>query len=289
MLVSSLNKITNLNMLLKYSDAVMAGCDDTSILNEQNYTIDDLLFIQNEVHKANKCFILKLNCMLHEDKIMDFKNFISNFNDVDYYYVSDLGAAEILSSLGLKDKIIYDPVTMICNSLDAKIYKNCANILGLSHEITLEDANIISEAIDNNAFYKVFGYHLMCFSKRKLISLYLEENKLTKLGDIYYLNEEKREDYYPIIERNYGTLILRSHVINLMKEIQSIKPKYLFVETTLIDSDKLEVVLDLYSKLINHEISIEDALNKYNELELLTSDGFTYTDSVYLKEEMKNV
>lgn len=290
MIVTSLNKIANLNMILSYSDAVMAGSNATSVLNETSFTKEELIKIKDFVHSKNKLFFLKVNGLLHENQIEDYKEFITAFLDADGFYASDLGVVLILNELGLKDRIIFDPQTLICNSLDAKIYlEESPYGIGLSQEIPLCDIEKISNCVEHKIFYKIFGYHPMCFSKRKLISLYLEENRLTKKTGIYYLKEEKREDFYPIIENEYGTIILRSHVVNLLRHLKTLKVAFLFVETFLIAEDKILEVLKLINKVMNNQMTADAACDAYDKLGIPTSEGFTYHDSVYLKEEMKNV
>lgn len=290
MLVTSLNKLHNLETIIRYSEAVMAGNDSFSLLNETNFSITELKEIQKTVQENNKKFILKLNLLLHESKIEYIKEIIAEFSLVDAYYVQDLGVVEILTALGYKEKIIYDPGTMICNSLDAAIYKDIAPYgIGLSAEIPLDDVEKIIDKTNAAIFYKVFGYHSMCYSKRHLISLFLEENKLHKHERQYYLKEEKRPDFLPVIEREYGTIILRSHVIHLLQEIFHLDLKFMFIETFLLTDEQIAIILEMYYDVIRGIRTLVEVEHIYEELNIPTSDGFSYEDSIYLKEELNNV
>lgn len=292
MIVTSLNEIKNLEEILINTDALMAGCDLFSTINYESFTKDELKFIMNACHMHNKKFVLKLNLMLHEPMINEFRSFVLEFLNADLFYVTDLGALNILKELTNMEKIIYDPNTLICNHLDALIYSNDSKLtIGLSEEITLNDVNKIASYVNENIFYKIFGYQQMSFSKRHLVSLYLEENKINSRNKkgIYYLKEETRNELYPVLEREYGTIIFRSYVLNLLKELKNINARYLFIETFLLNSEQIKAILKCIKGILNNEIACDKALGIIKELGLQSEDGFLYNDTVYIKVGDTNV
>ncbi len=292
MIVTSLNELNNLEEILINTDALMAGCDLFSTINYQSFTKDELKSILNSCHNHNKKFVLKLNLMLHEPMIEEFRSFVLEFLDADLFYVTDLGALNILKELNLEDKIIYDPNTLICNHLDALIYSDNAKLtIGLSEEITLNDVNKIASYVNKNIFYKIFGYQQMSFSKRHLVSLYLEENNIVTKNPkgIYYLKEETRNELYPVLEREYGTIIFRSYVLNLLKELKNINARYLFVESFLLNNKQITTVLKCVKAILSDEMTNEEALRIIKELDLQSEDGFLYNDTVYIKVGDTNV
>ena len=292
MIVTSLNELKDLEEILIDTDALMAGCDLFSTINFQSFTRDELKFIMDTCHKHNKKFALKLNLMLHEPMVISFKSFVLEFLDADLFYVTDLGALNILKELDLTNKTIYDPNTLICNHLDALIYSDNSKLtIGLCEEITLSDVNTISSYVNGNIFYKVFGYQQMSFSKRHLVSLYLEENNIGTKNQkgIYYLKEETRNELYPVLEREYGTIIFRSYIINLIKELKNINARYLFIESFLLNSEEVKTALKCIKGILNNEMSSEEALEIINKFNLSTDDGFIYNDTVYIKAGDSNV
>ena len=104
--------------------------------------------------------------------------FIDKYQNLcDYFYITDLGIGNLMITKKCQNKVIFDPKTMICNSLDLNIYNSLGfEALGLSSEITKEDILSIYDKTKANIFYQIFGYRLMFYSKRNLISLYEKKN-----------------------------------------------------------------------------------------------------------------
>ena len=74
------------------------------------------------------------------------------------FYITDLGLAHLLKRLGYIQQVIYDPVTMITNHLDAKEYYSYGFLaLGLSNEIPIADVNQIIESSKIRSFYQVLA------------------------------------------------------------------------------------------------------------------------------------
>ena len=190
--------------------------------------------------------------------------------------------------MGLSNKIIYNPETMITNYLDLGLLNECHfDAYQLSSEITLNDIKYAYEKTNAPLIYYGFGHKIMFYSKRKLLSLY--ENKTgIKMPKEGYLKEVTREDYMPVSENLNGTYILRSYVISLLDELDNLDYlKYLYLDSNFVEFDKYTEVLKLFNKLNKKEINKEEALLKLNELKLNIQDGFKNNDTVYLKEELK--
>ena len=215
--------------------------------------------------------------------------FIDKYQNLcDYFYITDLGIGNLMITKKCQNKVIFDPKTMICNSLDLSIYNSLGfEALGLSSEITKEDILSIYDKTKANIFYQIFGYRLMFYSKRNLISLYEKKNNATYPHEAY-LKEATRNDYFPILENENGTLIYRSYLISYMEYLDEIKDlKYGFIESYLLDLDKLEIITKTFKGLLNKEITIDMARLNILKLDLHIEDGFMFKDSVYEKKELK--
>jgi putative protease len=247
----------------------------------------DIVEAINLCERFNIKPILKLDAMIHEYMLDDFKEVILKYKDYNVlFYITDLGAAKILIDLDLVNKTIFNPYTLITNYLDAKIYSNFGfDAIAMSLEITVNDVIKTLEKTNINLFYQVFGHQLMFHSKRMLVSLYEEKENLNIKRDNMYLIEEKRNDEYPLLETNLGTYIYRSYQLSLIKHIKDLNLKYAYFESRFINFDIYVEVLKIYNKYINNEINLDDALSLISSLDLNIEDGFTYKDSVYQKEE----
>lgn len=231
--------------------------------------------------------ILKMDGMIHEYMLEKFKNLILEYKSFDcLFYITDLGAAKILIDLGLVERTIFNPNTLITNYLDAKLYANYGfDAISMSLEVTINDVIKTIELTKVNMFYLVFGHQLMFHSKRMLVSLYEKKENLDIKRDNMYLIEEKRKDKYPLLETNLGTYIYRSYQLSLIKHIKELNLKYAYFESRFIEFDTYLKVLKIYNKYLNDEINLDEAVNYISTLELNIEDGFTYKDSVYQKEE----
>ncbi|MDE6584716.1 MAG: U32 family peptidase, partial [Anaeroplasmataceae bacterium] len=203
------------------------------------------------------------------------------------FYITDIGLGHLLKGLGLIERTIFDPKTMITNHLDAEIYASYGfHALGISNEITLKDYKAILEKTNIKAFYQVFGYRLMFTSRRKLVSLYSEKIQKSIALDNLSIEEATRlrEERYPIYEDQYGTKIYRNHLICLLKEIIDLPMEYAFLDDMLISSDIFKEIISLFHSAIERR-DISSLLERLDQLKLPISDGFSYKDSVYMKEE----
>lgn len=231
--------------------------------------------------------ILKLDAMIHEYMLDSFKETIIKYMNYQVlFYITDLGAAKILIDLGLVDRTIFNPYTLITNHLDAKVYNDLGfNAISMSLEITVNDVIKTINCGINNLFYQVFGHHLMFHSKRMLVSLYEKKENLTIKKDNMHLIEEKRSDKYPLLENKLGTYIYRSYQVSLIKHIKELDLKYAYFESRFIEFDTYINVLNVYNDYLKDKITLDEAINKLSSLDLHIEDGFTYKDSVYQKEE----
>ncbi|MDE5546493.1 MAG: U32 family peptidase, partial [Anaeroplasmataceae bacterium] len=201
------------------------------------------------------------------------------------YYITDLGLAHILKEFGLIGRTIYDPITMITNSLDAREFMEYGfKAIGLSNEITLKDTKQIIEKTGINAFMQVFGYRLMLSTRRTLISLYQEKIQTKFQMEHLKIEEATRLDSYPIVETKKGTKIYRSYLISLLNEIDDFPLEYAYLESFGLDENIFREVLKLYYEVKSGK-NKEEALAALDSLNLSIEEGFSYQDSVYMKEE----
>ncbi|MBQ9900130.1 MAG: U32 family peptidase [Acholeplasmatales bacterium] len=284
-IISAIYSNDELNNLISYADGFILMLKPFSVCYKEDINLDLALDL---IKKNNKKAILGINKIHHPSDILEIKEFLKKYNSDVYYYVSDLGVCNILIEMGLSNKIIYNPETMITNYLDLGLLNECHfDAYQLSSEITLNDIKYAYEKTNAPLIYYGFGHKIMFYSKRKLLSLY--ENKTgIKMPKEGYLKEVTREDYMPVSENSNGTYILRSYVISLLDELDNLDYlKYLYLDSNFVEFGKYIEVLKLFNELNKKEINKEEALLKLNELKLNIQEGFKNNDTVYLKEELK--
>ena len=281
-LVTSIYTLDELMLLKDKLDYALIHIPFYSV-NYKNIDIDKALDYCN---KNNIKPILSLNRIFHPRDLDYVNELISKYkNDNILFYIADLGALNLFIKNNIISKVIYNPETMITNYLDMNEYYSLGvNACGISNEITINDLKKISE-YNNNIYYQLFGKRLMFYSRRKLVSLYGEKSNNNYPKDNIYLRESTREDFFPIIENENGTLIYRSYNISLLAYINDIDIKYGYLESFDMDINVFKEINSIFYDVIHNNIKLDMAKIKLNVLNINIEDGFIYKDSVYQKEE----
>ena len=281
MLISSIYNMKELNKLNGLIDGALLNYKDYSLI----YDDLDLDLAYSFCLNNNIIPIISLNKMFYPFEIDNVKDIYLKYNNA-LFLITDIGLYNIGKKLNIENKLIYNPETMLTNYYDLKIYKDLGfNALAMSLEIPISDVIESKNKTNADIFYLVFGKRMMFYSRRKLLSLYKEKANLDFKNNKMYLKEEKREDYFPIIENENGTKIFRSYIINYLDKLDEMNFKYYLLDSFDINFNIYKKVVIIYNDYLKKIISKEDALNKINKLNLNILDGFKYQDSIYQKEE----
>ncbi|MDE7263137.1 MAG: U32 family peptidase [Anaeroplasmataceae bacterium] len=273
-LVCRLSDIGKLNEVASYVDAIL---------------LDDGVTIEKDIALVAELGLLPIYnlCeMIFPSMLKEYKSKIMRTRDLGcYYYITDIGLAHILKAMGLIERTIYDPITMITNRLDAKIYQEYGFAsIGLSNEITLADTRQMIVSAEIKAFLQVFGYRGMLHTRRRLVTLY--QNKIEASFPMNHLTIEEatRKDTFPIVENSLGTKIYRSHIICLLNELNKINLEYAYMDGFGIQDETFIEVLRLFDAVRKGK-NKKTAVEALDSLNLPVHDGFAYQDSIYVKEE----
>ncbi len=228
--------------------------------------------------------ILNLYQMVHPMEVENcLKEIEPYFVTTCLFYLTDIGLAYRMKKLGLIHRVIYDPITMITNHLDALSYADYGFLaVGVSNEIPLQDVMTIASKV--KTFYQVFGARLMFHSARNLISLY--GNKINQsLGNgNYYLKEATRDERYLTIQKADGTYIYRNYYLCLLKEILKLNVEYAYISSLGLTDEVYEQVVSLFVEVLQTR-NVELVLKKLSDLNLQIEDGFLYQDTIYQRED----
>lgn len=273
-LVCSLYDMKNAKAYAKYVSYMLL---DTPIISKKNV----LTLLEEQITP-----ILKLNIFLHPLEVEDWKKRLKEYTSWNcLFYITDLGMAHILKELGAISRVIYDPITMIPNHLDALEYSSYGfYAVGLSNEIPLNDVKKILEHKEIKGFYQGFGYRQMFYSRRKLISLY--EEKIGTKGNHknMFIQEATRQDQYPIYETEAGTYIYRNYLISLLEVMHELPVTFLYLEGLQLENEIFLEVLKIYREYQKNPNTVVP-IEKMRMLNLPIQDGFLFQDTVYHKEE----
>ena len=130
--------------------------------------------------------------------------------------------------LGLKDRLIYAPDTLMTNSRDIQeMLKLGVGRVVLAAEITLEEILSIARKTDGARLeLQIHGRQVMAYSRRKLVSNYLQVIGKT-IDDLYdrrelYLIEATRTGKMPILEEAEGTAVYMESTLCSLDQISQL-------------------------------------------------------------------
>lgn len=236
-------------------------------------------------HAQNKNIYVLLNALLHESEINLFKREINKLLQLPInFIVQDIGILNILAELISPKRIIFMPYTLICNYLDAQSYaKLGVSAICPSNEITIEDTDIISQYAP--VMLNAFSYVPMYQSYRKIISLFAEYKNISFNKNHLYLKEETRNDFYPVIENQYGSVIFRPYITSYIKELNNLShAKFIYIDHLFIKNRVFNKVCALVNDYYKNKINIGSIKRELDKFNINIQDGFAYQDSFYLEK-----
>ena len=121
-LVTSIYTLSEIESLKDYIDYALVSVPHLSVY----YKDIDIKDAVRLLKKYNKNIILNINRIMHPadiNKVVELYNEYLNDKDI-LFLISDLGALNEAIKLGIENRIIYNPETMITNNLDYSEYKS---------------------------------------------------------------------------------------------------------------------------------------------------------------------
>lgn len=258
-----------------------------------NYSLDELKIINNYCLDNNLKRYLSLDAFIFEDDkvaIYEYFDIVKQMN-VDGIYFTDLGIISIAREYDLSDRLIYDPDTLMTNSLDTAFYLNKGIDVVLARELSLEEVKKIVNLHPKQIDMQVFGHLKMSYSKRKFLSNYfkhIESDKNVTGKRNIKLVEENRQYALPIIEDKYGTRIYTDYVLLMYPELLELKGKLkraIFDDTLVKENDLVFDVIKDIRKLTreNGKFLLENIISKYEDVNF--DSGYLYQKTSLIKEE----
>jgi putative protease len=296
-LILNTNELGFLPFLDTPINSIIIGLKNFCLNQPYSLSIKDLKKNIDIIKSHNKKVYLSINIFALEKDVIKFKKQALKLVDlnVDGFIVSDLGIFNVLKDLKLENKVTLDFQTYVTNNYSANSLLNLGvNKVCLSKEITLDDIKNISISTKGNVELLVQGYYPITYSKRPILSCYLNNFKLKKNSSLYYIKEETREDYYYLLENKSGLTVFNNKQYSLfcyLDELKKNKINHFRIDTLFLKENEIKEYIEYYSKAIN---AIEnDDTNLYSALKEEFNKTFTYSTpflhngSFLLKEESK--
>lgn len=249
-----------------------------SLFTENAYSVEEVLDIITYLKKHQKTVIIDVAKIVHEDELVDLEEkiiLLSN-GQADYFMYSDFGVHYILNKNGLGNKTMLYSNTYLTNTLDTKIYQEKNQMVVLSNQVNAEELIKISNDSYKNQIVSGFGLALIMYTYRPLLTNYFSyrgQDHNPKKSN-YSLQEEFRDDLYPIVESENSTKIYDYGYYYLFDELKQLSNDVDVIVSGELLSDKqyLEVI-NLYATFISSNVLEEECLNTLMNLNIKVNKG----------------
>ena len=270
------------------ASAVLIGTDFYSARAMSNLSIKDYPKAKQEAKRLGLSLYVLVNRMFVESELEALRSHLMFLKelDVDGIYYGDEGVLYEAMELGIEQKLIYNPDTLLTNSSDVNYYLNEGiQFVSLAKEITLEEIGMIAKHSDpSRVELFIHGRENIMHSKRYLLSSYMEylgkDLDLHNRHDITII-EAKREEPMPILEDDLGTHVFSAFTLVSFEEINDlIDMGYcrFRIDGIFHDVNWVCEALSCYQDVVNHRVKERDALKKYRSehIEDHVGSGFYY-------------
>ena len=268
---------TNLKKYKKNADAFLFGMENLSSFQTKTINIKQLTKIVNK-YKEYEIFVgidknmFNKDLPLLEETLKELNNI--NIKGIFFY---DLAVLYLVKKLKINIPLIWNQNFLTTNYKTCEYYKN-QNVSGvnISSEITTEEIIEIKQNTKLTTFVNIFGYQLMAFSNRQLITNYFKHIKEKNYKKNNYMIEKDKK--YLIKENTSGTMILSDYILNGYDELDKIKDiDYIILNSYMIKDNKFIKILKIFNnKLKNIKNNID-----INKIIKNTNDGFFNKKTIY--------
>lgn len=213
------------------------------------FSLDDIKSIMNLTSKE---ICISINKIMENEDLKELELALISLNkmNISKIFFYDLAVLNMVKRLNVKKELV-----VFQDHLNASLYSNNfykrrgINYAVITNDITKNEINEISKS--NKLMLISYGYLPIFYSRRYLISNYLEYIKKNKDSDLYYI--KNKEDRYPIVEEEKGTTIYTSKPINLINELDDIEVDYVILNANLTGRKEFLSILDRYMANIHDD------------------------------------
>lgn len=271
------------------ADAVLISTPFFSARGAASFAIEQLREIKQCCSALELEMLVQVNRFFMEEELFAVEEHLQLLKalDVDGIYFGDEGVLYLAKGLGMEEKLIYAPDTLITNHEDVNFYlAQKLHSVALAKEITLEEIIRIAQRSDASRIEVIIhGYLPMMHSKRTLLSNYMKF--MNKDYDPYekrslYIMEETREAHMPILEDAMGTHIFSGFIQCFFAEIKQLQKAgigYVRIDGMFKDSTYVMEMLRLYRAILDEVMSAKEAIARYHAVypNDVIDSGFLYT------------
>ena len=272
------NSINNIDHLKKIgATAFIFALKDYSCGYETYYELDDIKKIKEENNDIE--IFISMNKNFFNEELDDLKDMLKeidklSINGIMFY---DMAILRYKKELNINTDLVWDQTHMITNYNTCNYYLDKGVKYGVvSKEITIDEINEIVDNTKMSIMTNVMCYPIESYTRRSLLSNYFKAHNIDKNKDRYTVFNNSEE--HIINEEEYGTAIYNGKILNGSDIINDLESDYAIFNSSFIEEDKFNKVLELFIKLTesndeNIKKEIDDILGCYR--------GFFHTKTIY--------
>src|SRR5574344_573219 len=208
MLNKILVRVNNLDEVKEYQEKGI----NNFLFPLKDYSIGYNSFKVEEINQVEGNIYLLLNRLLDNNDIDNFKKIIPKLNNVKGVFFEDIGIYELLKNSNIP--LIWNQAHFVINSKSINYWLKLVDSACLSNELTKSEIKYILEHVTKNIVLPLFGYNMMMYSRRYLLTNYA-------LHYNYPINKElhlKTANQLPVLakENEYGTVFFYDKYFNYL-------------------------------------------------------------------------
>lgn len=202
------------------ADAVIVDAGPYAIRAEEKQPLESLYGWKAACDKAGLKLFVNAEKLLMQPDLPVFEHVLEVLRDTaDGIYVSDEGFLYGAKKMGLLDKCIYQPDTLIANHMEIRFYLDLGlQAVSLAHELSFREIESLMQALTPEERAKVellaHGYHSILYSRRPLLENYFAQVNRTYPGGRLDLIEETRKERMPVLQDEAGTHIFSAQPVD---------------------------------------------------------------------------
>lgn len=247
------------------ADAIVIGVEKYSIRSSICVQENELSLWKEKCNRLGLKLYINLLRMVMDEDLVPIRHLLTTFKklNIDGIYYADEGIFFEAKEIGMEDKLIYQPETLVTSSNDVNFYLNLGiQSVSLAHELSLEEILSISK-VNNNVEILVHGYFSILYSRRPLITNYLSAIQKNDVDSSsrYDLIEQTRNERMPILEDESGTHIFSEYPIQSLNQIQDmieVGISRFRIDSIFFDDAWACEILELYNLALNGTLIADD-------------------------------
>lgn len=266
-----------------------------SVRGVQTFSDEELQAIVTECKQLDMNVYCLVNRFFTEEELPSLRDHLKFLKQlqVDGIYYGDECVLYEAEQLQWKDKLIYNPDTLITNHEDVQFYLDEGiKMVSISKEITLDEICKISENIHGECEIIIHGRLNMMHSKRKLLTNYMtfvDKHESVYENKALYIMEETRDDHMPIFEDETGTHVFSGFTLVSFEELKTLVAhgvKHMRIEGLFHDVSYTVEALRYYQAILAGECDASEVYEAYKHKyeEDHVTHGFYYTKTSKVKE-----